>query len=262
MTAKKGNREFFEVYKLAQLKEEALAKERGSEEKPTEIDANVKAFPERLELAVKADVAPVKKYGPISWIKSTRRVSDAVIGEVDGLSEKIKSLRKEEVSIKQETIIIGAIAATFLSLACFFVGYKVGYNKGLVGDIEASKEAVVEGRMGQVNEEGRFVDIAPKTDGIENFGSNSNKGDLWTLRIISYKNIGDNLQKAKNLAGAIKNMMGYDAFVAKVGNELIVCVGRFDDAKNPDLIDLKIKISGLVYENKKQFKESYPVKLR
>lgn len=259
---KKDSREFFEVYRLAHLKEKTLS-EKVSEEGPEEVGVEEKKLPPGHGSVVKADVAPVKKYGPVSWIKNTRKVSDAVIGEVGVISEKIKSLHKEEVSIKQEMIIISAIAAVFLSLACFFVGYKVGYNKGLIGDISASREeGIVERRMGHVDSEGGFAGVTPETDTGETLGSEGGKGDLWTLRIVSYKDAGSNLRKAKNLASAIKNMMGYDAFVAKVGSELIVCVGRFKDAKSPDLIDLKIKISDLVYEGKKQFKGSYPVKLR
>ena len=48
-------------------------------------------------------------------------------------------MRKDDVVLRQETLLISAIAATFLSIACFFVGYKVGYNKG-AGLLEGGEE--------------------------------------------------------------------------------------------------------------------------
>ena len=170
--------------------------------------------------------------------------------------------------LKQETIIIGAVAATFLSLACFFIGYKVGYNKGVFADSPVSAQVsqvdgdIIDNNKKPDNKNFPLNLYTDESKSAETYGIKRAVDDLWTLRMISYKNSSSNLLKASNLAKAIKKMTGVNAFVAKTGNELIVCAGKYKDSKNQELTELQVAMSDLVYENKKQFSGCYPVKLR
>ncbi len=206
---------------------------------------------------------PQIKSAPI--IPKAPVVAPEYTAESDVTPEPEKVLLKDEVHLKQETIIISAVAATFLSLACFFIGYKVGYNKGYEGGPNAEAQSgVVDDKAGKDSKTGKKALnlFADEKEGSGLADVKRANGDLWTLRIISYKNVSSNLVKATNLAKAIKNMTGYNSFVAKTGNELIVCVGKFKDKNDQKLFDLQIKMADLVYDNKKQFKSCYPVKLR
>ena len=84
----------------------------------------------------------------------------------------------------------------------------------------------------------------------------------WTLRIISYSNTKKHLKQAANLAKAIKNMTGYNTFVAKKGKEIIVCAGRFDLKDSSELKEALKRISKLEYEGKRQFAGSYAIQIR
>ena len=84
----------------------------------------------------------------------------------------------------------------------------------------------------------------------------------WTLRIISYSNTKKHLKQAANLAKAIKNMTGYNTFVAKKGKEIIVCAGRFNLKDSSELKEALKGISKLEYEGKRQFAGSYAIQIR
>ena len=84
----------------------------------------------------------------------------------------------------------------------------------------------------------------------------------WTLRIISYSNTKKHLKQAANLAKAIKNMTGYNTFVAKRGKEIVVCAGRFNLKDSSELREAQKGISKLEYEGKRQFASSYPIQIR
>lgn len=269
MLAKKSTREFFEIFRTSGSKEKIYPEEKRFQEKHQDISigATTVSPPKKEESDTKACLLPKGKDEAGNRIKDEKKTTEPTAAvEPRAFSERIKSLRKEEVNLKQETIIIGIIAATFLSLACFFVGHKVGYNKGLNegldGDATSINERIGVTRDEQARDRVKSVNIISKTDTPETIDIAGGKWDLWTLRIISYSNTGPNLQRATRLTKVIKDMTGHDAFVAKDGSELTVCVGRFKDAKGQGIMDLKAKIAEIVYENKKQFKGSYPVKLR
>ena len=84
----------------------------------------------------------------------------------------------------------------------------------------------------------------------------------WTLQIISYSNTKQHLKQATNLAKAIKDMTGYNTFVAKRGKEIIVCAGRFKFRDSSELKEALKGISKLEYEGKRQFASSYPIQIR
>ena len=84
----------------------------------------------------------------------------------------------------------------------------------------------------------------------------------WTLRIISYSNTKKHLKQAANLAKAIKNMTGYNTFLAKIGKEIVVCAGRFNLKDSSELKEALKRISKLEYEGKRQFASSYPIQIK
>jgi len=201
--------------------------------------------------------------------KRENRITETEVKMVEkSPDQEEKFIHKDEVRLKQETIIIGAVAATFLSLACFFIGYKVGYNKGVFADpsvpaqVSQVDDDIIDNNKKPANKNFPLNLYTDENKRAETYGIKRAVDNLWTLRMISYKNSSSNLLKATNLAKAIKKMTGVNAFVAKTGNELIVCAGKYKDSKNQELTELQVAMADLVYENKKQFSGCYPVKLR
>lgn len=86
--------------------------------------------------------------------------------------------------------------------------------------------------------------------------------DTWALRIISYSDVQKNLEKAAAVADFLQSATGHDAFVARLGDKLVVCLGEFDSQDNPELLELQKEVREFEYENKKQFVSSYPVRIK
>ena len=249
---------------------------------PVKPVTNIPAYsPKRL-------IPAIPKYKPGSWARKTSETEkaeklhdekgepkDTPVPEEEGFLKKVGALKKDGVHLRQETIIIFVVAVTFLAIACFFLGYKVGHNKGVVQKLEVDIGTELtkgsEKKVKNVNSktEKQIKKREPsklfskKEDNKNDISKiEKSKEDLWTLRIISYKNSRQNFLKATTLSNAVKKMTGTHSFVAKTGKELIVCVGKFKGDNDPKLAELQIKMSSLVYENKKQFKGCYPVKLK
>ncbi len=204
-----------------------------------------------------------RKREQLSWIK------DTVGGETfQSGAQKVKNTLNK-VAIKPETLIISALCAVFLSLACFFTGYKIGHNKALGPEI--SQGSVIHPKIGGVV---KFVPPGKKIEAID-LSTNSSYlrhkkaqniqkaiDEKWTLQIIIYSNTKGHMKNATNLAKAIKDMTGYNTFVAKRGKELVVCVGRFDSRNNTEIKNVLNEISNIKYEGKKQFASAYPIQIR
>ncbi|MDR4508344.1 MAG: hypothetical protein MRJ65_08940 [Candidatus Brocadiaceae bacterium] len=240
-----------------------------------------------------ASVKPVKKdissgkdstsrsIDPLGWIKKTEaeevpiqqnqdllRTSYSISGPAPS-GEPV--LRRDEVILRQETLIIGAIAATFLSIACFFVGHKVGYNKGVsaqeeewletIEPKEAKKAGLGETHSTEVTQisaekkapQKKEKNVVPPEPVIK---------DNWTLRVVSYKNTKANVEKAKEVAGILQESSGHGAFVVNTGKQLFVCIGEFESSDSPDLVRTQKDIADFNYEGKKQFKGCYPIRMR
>jgi hypothetical protein len=208
-----------------------------------------------------------RKKEQLSWIKDT--VGDETF---QSGAKKFKNTFLNKVAIKPETLIIGALCAVFLSLACFFTGYKVGHSKALGPEI--SQGSVIHPKIGGVV---RFVPPGKKIEAIDLSTNSSylrNKkaqrtiktqntiDEKWTLQIIIYSNTKRHMKNATNLAKAIKDMTGHNTFVAKRGKELVVCVGRFDSRNNTKIKNVLNEISNIKYEGKKQFASAYPIQIR
>ncbi|MDN3509800.1 MAG: hypothetical protein NG784_00610 [Candidatus Jettenia sp.] len=300
MTKGNDSREFFELFKAPQN----VQKEQDKEVKPvTESkDVNQEKSPIPEEKAVSK---PTVSADPLEWIKNTHK-EDTVFRKkletpiaphtISGVPKGELIPRKDEVVLRQETLIIGAIAATFLSIACFFVGHKVGYNKGLTSRVEEwaetiESEDVKSTNLGQSRfgdgaqkaankavsqkaekqaEQPKLMEVPQKTasKAIQQKAEKQPEQsgavikDKWTIRLVTYKNTSDNIEKAKEVASLVKDTLGYDAFVVNAGKSLFVCVGEFETNDSADLISTQKVLAELQYENKKQFEGCYPVRMK
>lgn len=196
----------------------------------------------------------------LSWIKDTIGGNPFQAG-----AQKVKNTFLNKVTIRQETLILGSLCAVFLSLACFFIGYKIGYSKassfgmGVVKSIPPGKEIkaidLSTNPLSLKNKtEQNITEIKSKTE--------QDIAEKWTLQIITYSDTKQHMKDAANLAKAIKDMTGYNTFVVKRGKELVVCVGRFQSRNNTEIKTALNGISNLMYEGKKQFANAFPVEIR
>lgn len=195
----------------------------------------------------------------LGWIKDSR-----IEREVPTDTKKTRKLFRNEVIIKQETLIFGALGAVFLSLACFFVGYKIGVKDVLNPEVvqKSAEYSALEGGVKSIPKGQKInaVDLSTKKPLM---ATGKKAGNIkWTLQIISYSDTKQHIKKARDLAKAIKNMTNYNTFVAKRGKEIVVCTGKFNSKDSNELKKALNEISKLEYEGKKQFASSYPIQVR
>ncbi len=266
MGNEKGSRVFFEVYRK-QMKEEPLPEQKP----PSATDVIARSESDeaisrgKVEVATNADdFAP---RGTSHEARATRQ---------EAWQQRL-GLKRDEVYIRQDTLIYAALGAVFLSLGCFFIGHKLGYDKGCKTElinvkpakqdsVGSTKENALQPTAKKAEEAQDAVPVAasqtPQTIQCQPPVSGGSKEEKWTLRIISYKTGDQNTKKASELARTIQKEIGHDAFVAKTSHELVVCVGKFDNRDNSELLALQKELKDFKYDNKKQFKSCYPVRLR
>ena len=258
----KESKEFFEVFKKPGKQEGAsysIKEFQRKQENPT-------VLPKPVPVRKPEDTDDDRKKEKLGWIMDTKSNDQP---QAQTVRKKPRKLFFNEIILKQETVIFGALGAVFLSLVCFFVGYKIGHRNEL--EPEVLQKAVVYPELGggvkivPQNMEVKTVDLSlpqvPVTIVKQEPEPVVNK---WTLRIISYSNTKKHLKQAANLAKAIKNMTGYNTFVAKRGKEIVVCAGRFNLKDSSELREAQKGISKLEYEGKRQFAGSYaiPIKIK
>ncbi|GJQ58502.1 MAG: hypothetical protein D8M57_08830 [Candidatus Scalindua sp. AMX11] len=255
----KDSKEFFEVFK----KPKDLYNVKYRRGVPGAEQKNPSVIPPPTPKKNKVSVDEEKREAEteqeqLHWIKDTKT------GETfKSRAQKYRKLLLNELTLKHETLILCALGAVFLAFACFFTGYKFGYNKALNPEISqgSNREKKSDGKVKAVppGVELEAVDLTaiPRTQTNEEL-----QNIKWTLQIISYSDTKNNKKKAANLARAIKNMTHYHTFVAKRGNELVVCVGKFDSRNGDEVKKCLAKISNLEYEGKKQFSTSYPIQIK
>ena len=261
----KESKEFFEVFKKPGKQEGAsysIKEFQRKQENPTVIP---KPVPERKP----EDTDDDRKKEKLDWITDTKSNDQP---QYQTVRKKPRKLFFNEVILKQETVIFGALGAVFLSLVCFFVGYKVGHIN--VYEPEALQKSVVYPKLDGViktvpqDREIKAVDLSLPQAPIAIVKQEQVQKQVqehvvkWTLQIISYSNTKQHLKQATNLAKAIKDMTGYNTFVAKRGKEIIVCAGRFKFRDSSELKEALKGISKLEYEGKRQFASSYAIQIR
>jgi len=276
MTRGNDSREFFEIFKPPQKVEDIQKKEIRSQTEST--DASPQPGPPITD--DKPVTKPVSKADPLGWIKKTCAEETAIKekpiesrpASAPPKPKDERILRKDEVVLRQETLIIGAIAATFLSIACFFIGHKVGYNKGVMSQAEEWLETIEPQQdtkkppFGQPEPVEVPQKATSKAAPIKSEKQNEQPKpiikDKWTLRVVSYKNTKENVEKAKEIAKTIQSTLGYDTFIVNTGKEIFICVGEFEEANNADLINAQKALAEFKYENRKQFEGCYPIRMR
>ena len=256
----KESKEFFEVFKKPGKQEGAsysIKEFQRKQENPTVIP---KPVPERKP----EDTDDDRKKEKLDWITDTKSNDQP---QYQTVRKKPRKLFFNEVILKQETVIFGALGAVFLSLVCFFVGYKVGHIN--VYEPEVLQKAVVYPKLDGViktvpqDREIKAVDLSLPQAPIAIVKQEPEPVvNKWTLRIISYSNTKKHLKQAANLAKAIKNMTGYNTFLAKIGKEIVVCAGRFNLKDSSELKEALKRISKLEYEGKRQFESSYAIQIK
>ncbi len=256
----KESKEFFEVFKKPGKQEGAsysIKEFQRKQENPTVIP---KPVPERKP----EDTDDDRKKEKLDWITDTKSNDQP---QYQTVRKKPRKLFFNEVILKQETVIFGALGAVFLSLVCFFVGYKVGHIN--VYEPEALQKSVVYPKLDGViktvpqDREIKAVDLSLPQAPIAIVKQEQEHVVKWTLRIISYSDTKKHLKQAAYLAKAIKKMTRLnDVFVAKQGKEIIVCAGRFDLKDSSELKEALKGISKLEYEGKRQFAGSYAIQIR
>lgn len=248
----KDTKEFFEVFK--QPKEQRSVKY--SEIRRPQARPGV--YPGSDSKVIENDTGGVKEKGPLGWIRDTKDK-----GPAGSYAQSARKLFLNTITVKQETLILVGLGATFLALVCFFTGHKVGYNKAL--DLDTPQESTAQFALGggvKSVPQGKKIGAVDLTEKPSNTASKEVQDTKWTLQIITYSNTKKNLKKAGNLAKAIKDMTGYNTFVAKRGNELVVCAGRFNSKNGSKTKKALDEISHLEYEGKKQFASSYPIQIK
>lgn len=251
----KETKEFFEVFKKPEKQEGIKYNSKIFQRKQENPTVFPKPVPERNT----EDTDDDGKTEKLGWITDTQSRDRFQTG-----GKKFRKLFLNEVILKQETVIFAALGAVFLSLVCFFVGYKIGHKTVL--EPEVLQESVVhyklDGGIKTVpqDKEIKAVDLSLKQAPIAIV--KQEHVVKWTLQIISYSNTKQHLKQATNLAKAIKGMTGYNTFVAKRGNEIVVCAGKFNFKDSSELKKALKGISRLEYEGKRQFASSYPIQIR
>lgn len=193
-----------------------------------------------------------------------------------GASKDKKRNWRGPFGVRLETIVIASVGGVLLAVGCFFLGHKLGANKA--PKVEVAKAATLSKVPAPAKVEKRLVTKAPEKTSTEVKAKVSEKmteekakpvqqpvapeESRWSLRIISYKDAEKNLEKATNLAKMLKNSVGHDAFVARLGSQIVVCLGEFDSKNSAQLLELQKQLKEFEYENKKQFAGCYPVRIR
>lgn len=249
----KESKEFFEVFKKPEKQEGIRYNSKVFQRKQENPTVFPKPVPEK-NLENTDDDRKTEKLG---WITDTQSRDRVQTGD-----KKLRKLFLNEVILKQETVIFAALGAVFLSLVCFFVGYKIGHKNVLDPEVLQESVAQLDGRVKTVPQgrEIKAVDLSLKQAPIATV--KQEHVVKWTLQIISYSNTKQHLKQATNLAKAIKGMTGYNTFVAKRGKEIVVCAGKFNFKDSSELKKALKGISKLEYEGKRQFASSYPIQIR
>ncbi len=222
--------------------------------------------------------------------KSSGRPGEDLLVISDVSSDRPKRSWRGPYRVGLETIVLGAVGGVLLAVGCFFLGLKLGDHRNLAkGQLESATTKVATAEKGSPKrpapvakaqvpaakvpqEKPGNVPIAKVSHEKPNNAPVAKASftpkavpaekDTWSLRVIAYKEGGKGIERATNLATTLKERTGHDAFVAKQGSTIVVCLGEFDSRDSAQLLELQKSIRELKYENKMQFAGCYPVKVK
>lgn len=172
---------------------------------------------------------------------------------------------------KVVAIIVGAACGVALAIGMFFLGHSLGSGAKAPSDeitVKAPGKATAPKVIQEPGGPERPTIVKKRTEKqvakapVPPVVPLPATTDTWTLRIISYSDVQKNLERAAAVADFLQNATGHDAFVARLGNKLVVCLGEFGSKRSPDLVELQKQVRAFEYENRKQFITSYPVRLK
>ncbi len=191
-----------------------------------------------------------------------------VISEVKNINRPKRRWRGP-YHVGLETIILGAVGGVLLAVGLFFLGLKLGNDNDMASVQSNSAKAKVsysEKSTQKPSAQGTKVQQDKPTSTSIAKASYAPKKipekDTWSLRVISYKEGSKNLEKATSLASFLRERTGHNAFVARQGTQLVVCIGEFDTRDSSQLVELQKQVKELKYQEKAQFAGCYPVKLK
>lgn len=168
-----------------------------------------------------------------------------------------------------ETIVLGAVGGVLLAVGCFFLGLKLGDNSNLTkGPSESTSGKVASAEKASPKRStptAKASQEKPSNVAVAKAAPTPRAAsgkDTWSLRVISYKEGAKSIEKATGLATLLKERTGHDAFVARQGSQIVVCLGEFDSRNSTQLEELQKQLKGFKYEDKMQFAGSYPVKVK
>ncbi|HHT9133564.1 MAG TPA: hypothetical protein ACFYD2_01555 [Candidatus Avalokitesvara rifleensis] len=199
---------------------------------------------------------------------------------VSDIADRLKTskTKAEGPGKGRAAIIIAAIVCGVgLAVGMFFLGRSIGVDKvtptvGMAAPKVQEKPATATGTKGGPSggpERPEMTAPAPRKPIVEKPvpvapppAAPPESKDTWALRIVSYSDVQKNLERAAAVADFLQNATGQDAFVARLGNKLVVCLGEFDSKDDPRLLELQKQVREIEYENKKQFISNYPVRIK
>lgn len=168
-----------------------------------------------------------------------------------------------------ETIVLGAVGGVLLSVGCFFLGLKLGDDSNLTkGPSESTSGKVASAEKASPKRStptAKASQEKPSNVAVAKAAPTSRAAsdkDTWSLRVVSYKEGAKSIEKAAGLATLLKERTGHDAFVARQGSQIVVCLGEFDSRNSTQLEELQKVLKGFKYEDKMQFAGCYPVKVK
>ncbi len=185
-------------------------------------------------------------------------------------------------------IIIASVCGIGLAVGMFFLGHSVGKVKAPGEEVAAKASAAAGPEVPKIEKrpagtaeaerkrlrEGAEVAVSTPEKPLKEMAAPlppparvvvappPESTDTWTIRIITYTDVQKNLEKAAGVADFLQSATGHDAFVARLGNKLVVCLGEFGSKRNPELLELQKQVRDFEYENRKQFISSYPVRIK
>jgi hypothetical protein len=158
------------------------------------------------------------------------------------------------VRVRRETLLLGALIACAL-LALFFVW---GFRQGQARELARIANKPVK----------KLEKLEAAKPGQRSGGTRSRDGDggrdsdagrdrrMNSLRVMSYKDSSTHRAAGVDVLRFLRER-GYDAYAAKSGSYVVLCVGEYENMNDPELVRLKDEIRRLRYKGERVFRDSY-----
>jgi len=260
MSRGRGAREFFEVF--------SEGSKNGDAQKPSKTRSKKRRFVGSID-AVKGEFVP----SPDSPNPGRPDVEKDVFPFASGKRPKGNLLSRNEILIKltHDQIVVTGLIALSVLVVLPVVFYRLGKSRGRAERAAlsvAQRDALQrtpalqmptrEGPAPARVRQPRHNSPAPKTRATV-----APSNTKWTIAVLAYEGSPQNLRRAQDLADALSAMMGSTpVFIQRIGDKIVVCVGRFQTSNDEMLMRLQQTLRSMRYEERYQFKDCYPMSLR